>query len=376
MKEFVFVKKSRFYRNILYYLLFGVLIFQIILLVLNFALINNKTNYFLLIFNTLFLGFFIFVLYKHIMPKYKYKIQKADYKWFRITDEMLIVKYNNNSVVGYNFCNQGDYVVKIQHQTVLKETVNSVSNLAYNVNIKLSDNKVVNAILPYKKANEFVSAVPNSAYVRELKKELKNDEETYTSIIKSKPKHITSVICFTASMFVIMFALIIVFGYSTTNGTYYASELVKANPRMPVNTYSYQVQQINYTNQEDYTISFGNNVDKDITVFYRVNNPEDSYSMYTIDFLVFIALTLIVIGGILLNNVYSPYLAVFGLSIMPFYLIRLLNIDISTLFSTQFLIPVLSLLSISVYLFISAILKISTDISKITKEKKLAKLKE
>lgn len=373
MKEFVFVKKSKLYRKSLYYLLFAMLFFQIVLMILNFALINKETNYFFVLFNILFLSAFVFILYKHIIPRFKYKIDKAEYKWFKIKNEMLIVKYNDNSVVGYNFVNQNDCVQKIQFQTILKDTINSVNNIAYNINIKLSDGKVVNAIMPLNKAKQFVSAVPNVAYVNDLSQEIKNDVENFESVLKTKNKHIPSFICFGISAFVVMFTLIIFLGYSTTNGTYYASELVKSNPKMPVNTYTYSVQQTTYTNKEDYTISFGDNVDKDILVFYRVDNPQDSYSMYTIDFLIFIALTFMVIGGILLNNVYSPYLAVFGLSIMPFYLIRLLNLSVASLFSSQLLIPVLSLLSIPIYLFISAILKIATDIIKFWKEKKLLK---
>ncbi len=373
MKEFVFVKKSKLYRKSLYYLLYVMLFFQIVLMILNFALINKETNYFFVLFNILFLSAFVFILYKHIIPRFKYKIVKAEYKWFKIKNEMLIVKYNDNSVVGYNFVNQNDCVKKIQFQTILKDTINSVNNIAYNINIKLSDGKVVNAIMPLNKAKQLVSAVPNSAYVKDLSQEIKNDVENFESVLKTKNKHIPSFICFGVSAFVVLFTLIIFLGYSTTNGTYYASELVKSNPKMPVNTYTYSVQQTTYTNKEDYTISFGDNVDKDILVFYRVNNPQDSYSMYTIDFLIFIALTFMVIGGILLNNVYSPYLAVFGLSIMPFYLIRLLNLSVASLFSSQLLIPVLSLLSIPIYLFISAILKIATDIIKFWKEKQLLK---
>ena len=373
MKEFVFVKKSKLYRKSLYYLLYVMLFFQIVLMILNFALINKETNYFFVLFNILFLSAFVFILYKHIIPRFKYKIVKAEYKWFKIKNEMLIVKYNDNSVVGYNFVNQNDCVKKIQFQTILKDTINSVNNIAYNINIKLSDGKVVNAIMPLNKAKQLVSAVPNSAYVKDLSQEIKNDAENFKSVLKTKNKHIPSFICFGVSAFVVMFTLIIFLGYSTTKGTYYASELVKANPKMPVNTYTYSVQQTTYTNKEDYTISFGDNVDKDILVFYRADNPQDSYSMYTIDFLIFIALTFMVIGGILLNNVYSPYLAVFGLSIMPFYLIRLLNLSVASLFSSQLLIPVLSLLSIPIYLFISAILKIATDIIKFWKEKKLLK---
>ncbi len=373
MKEFVFVKKSKLYRKSLYYLLYVMLFFQIVLMILNFALINKETNYFFVLFNILFLSAFVFILYKHIIPKFKYKIVKAEYKWFKIKNEMLIVKYNDNSVVGYNFVNKNDCVKKIQFQTILKDTINSVNNIAYNINIKLSDGKVVNAIMPLNKAMQFVSAVPNVAYVNDLSQEIKNDVENFESVLKTKNKHIPSFICFGISAFVVMFTLIIFLGYSTTNGTYYASELVKSNPKMPVNTYTYSVQQTTYTNKEDYTISFGDNVDKDILVFYRADNPQDSYSMYTIDFLIFIALTFMVIGGILLNNVYSPYLAVFGLSIMPFYLIRLLNLSVASLFSSQLLIPVLSLLSIPIYLFISAILKIATDIIKLWKEKQLLK---
>ena len=78
-----------------------------------------------------------------------------------------------------------------------------------------------------------------------------------------------------------------------------------------------------------------------------------------------------VIGGILLNTTFSPHLAVLGLSIMPFYLIKLLNVGVSTLLTTQFLIPFLSLLALPVYLLFSGVLKIATDIYKISKEKEL-----
>lgn len=166
---------------------------------------------------------------------------------------------------------------------------------------------------------------------------------------------------------------IILFGYSSTSGTYYANRVITNRYRTPINAYMYEVNYTNYVNQEDYTISFGGNLDSEITVFYRENNPKDSYTMHTIHFLTFIAITFMVLGTIILNNVANPYAAVAGLSILPFYLIRLLNISIESFFISPFLIPVLSLLTIPVYLLISALLKTSTDVYKYNLEKKLLK---
>ena len=372
MKEFVFVKKNKIYRQSLYYMLIAILIFQGVLFILNLALIRSNSNWFSVVFNTVFLSVFSFIIYKHIMPKYKYKVEKAEYKWFKIKNDIIIVKFNDGIIKSYNFKNEKDYVTKVTYQSKINPNLNTSSALAYAINIKLSDKKVVNALLPYNKAREFVTVVPDIKYVKELSEEINKDLDNFISYTKKvKSKHIPSIVCFGVSALAIMFALIIVLGYQSTNGTYYASKLAEKYPRMPINTYSYSVENISYTGQEDYTISFGGNKGADVTVFYRASNPSDSYSMYTIDFLIFIALTMFVIGGILLNTTFSPHLAVFGLSIMPFYLIKLLNVGVSTLLTTQFLIPFLSLLALPVYLLFSGVLKIATDIYKISKEKEL-----
>ncbi len=377
MKEFVFVKKNKIYRQSLYYMLVAILIFQGVLFILNLALIRPNSNWFSVIFNAIFLSVFSFVIYKHIMPKYKYKVEKAEYKWFKIKNETLVVKFNDGTIKSYNFKEEGDFVKQITYQSKVNPNLNSSSALAYTINIKLSDKKVVNALLEYNKAREFVTIVPNIKYVEELAEEINKDLDGFISYSKKvKRKHIPSIICFSVSALAIMFALIIVLGYQSTSGTYYASRLNARYPRMPINTYSYQVEDIKYTGQEDYTISFGGNKGEDVTVFYRASNPSDSYSMYTIDFLIFIALTLLVIGGILLNTTFSPHLAVLGLSIMPFYLIKLLNVSVSTLLTTQFLIPFLSLLALPVYLLFSGVLKIATDIYKISKENQLKSIEK
>lgn len=372
MKEFVFVKKNKIYRQSLYYMLVAILVFQAILLILNFALIRSNSNWFSVVFNTIFLSGFSFIIYKHIMPRYKYKVEKAEYKWFKIKNGTIIVKFNDGSIKSYNFKEDKDFVVKVTYQSKINPNLNSASAIAYAINIKLSDKRVVNALLPYNKAREFVTIVPDIKYVKELSEEINKDLDSYISHTKKvKRKNIPSIVCFGVSALAIMFALIIVLGYQSTSGTYYASKLTEKYPRMPINTYSYSVENTKYTGQEDYTISFGGNKGADVTVFYRASNPSDSYSMYTIDFLVFIALTLTIIGGLLLNTTFSPHLAVLGLSIMPFYLIKLLNVSVSTLLTTQFLIPFLSLLSVPVYLLFSGILKIVTDFYKVGKEKQL-----
>jgi hypothetical protein len=325
MKEFVFVKKNKIYRQSLYYMLIAILIFQGVLFILNFALIRSNSNWFSVVFNAVFLSVFSFIIYKHIMPKYKYKVEKAEYKWFKIKNDIMTVKFNDGTIKSYNFKNENDYVTKVTYQSKINTNLNTASSLAYSINIKLSDKKTINALLTYNKAHSFVNVVPDIKYVQELNDQIAKDLDLYAKVSKQvKRKNIPSIICFSVSAVAIMFALIIVLGYESTSGTYYASQIVQQNPRMPINTYSYQVEEIKYTGQEDYTISFGGNKDAEVTVFYRLNNPNDSYSMYTIDFLVFIALTLLVIGGIMLNTTFSPHLAVLGLSIMPFYLIKLL----------------------------------------------------
>lgn len=370
MENFVFVKKSKAYRLALYYMIWAVLLFHAVLFILNLAIINKNSNVGLVIFNSVFILTMAFVVYKHVLPKYKYKVTKADYQSLVIKDNILVVKYKDTAKA-YNFNNQGDYVTQIKFVPRITGSIDSVSRLSYNVNFKLSDGKSVIALLSYKKAGDLVDAIPNKTLVEKLEKQLKDDQEFYVSSHKKIARNIPSIICFSIASFTLLYTLIIVFGYSTTSGTYYATELMTTNPRAPVNSFKYEVQSINYANTEDYTISFGDNLNKQITVFYRESNPSDSYTMYTVDFLGFITGTLFIIGGILLNNKFSHYLAVLGLSVMPFYLIRLLNISVSTMFSTHILIPVLSLLSIPTYLLLSGILKLGTDVSKLSKEKRL-----
>lgn len=365
--DFVFVKKSKVYRLSLYYLVWGLIVFHAVLFILNLALIRRDSNIGLVIFNAVFLGVMTFVLIRHILPKYK--VDRADYESFRIKDNTLIVKYKDEAKA-YSFDNSLDHVEKVKFVPRITGSIDAISRLSYNVNIKLSDGKSVIALLSYKKAREFVNAIPNKSLVERLGKQLDSDQDYYVSSHSAKSRKAPSIVCFAVASLTLLYTLIIVLGYNTTTGTYYATELMRTNPRTPVNTYSYQVEHINYTDREDYTISFGDNLNEDITVFYRANNPSDSYTMYTVDFLIFITGTLMIIGGILLNNKYSHYLAVFGLSIMPFFLVRLLNINLSTMFSTHILLPVLSMLSIPMYLLLSGVLKIGSDISKLSKEKK------
>lgn len=367
MKNFLFIKKSRRYRQSLYFLVIGVMIFQLLLFVLNLALIEPDSNLGLVFFNMVFLVSVTYLLYRYILPKYRYKIATADYHWFKIVDGILSVKYDNE-IKQYNFSKEGDFVKEIKFVLHSTTTVDSVTRLSYNVNIKLSDGHSVIALLSYAKAQEFVQAIPNAKLVERLNSQLSSDEEYYISRVSNKGKKIPSIICFCLGGITLLYALLIVFGYSTTTGTYYATELMKTNPRAPINSYTYEVDRVNYKSREDYTISFGDNLNEDITVFYNKDNPEDSYTMYTVDFLGFITITLVIIGGILLNNKYSHYMAVLGLSIVPFYLIKLLNISISSLFTTHIMIPVLSLLSIPIYLFLSGVLKFGTDIIKNRKE--------
>ena len=368
--DFVFVKKSKLYRLMLYYLVWGLIVFHAVLFILNFALIRRDSNVGLVIFNAVFLGVMGYVLFRHILPKYKYKVTKADYELFRISEDTLFVKYKDESKL-YSFDNVGDHVTKIKFVPRITGSIDSISRLSYNVNIKCSDGKSVIALLSYKRAKEFVSAIPNKSLVARLSKQLQDDNEYYVSSHTASNRKAPSIVCFAVATLTFVYTMVILFGYNTTTGTYYATELVKTNPRTPINTYSYEVEEMSYSNREDYTISFGDNLNEDITVFYRADNPSDSYTAYTVYFLIFITATLVIIGGILLNNRFSHYLAVIGLSTMPFFLIRLLNINISTMFSNHILLPVLSMLSIPMYLLLSGILKVSTDITKTYKERKL-----
>lgn len=369
--EFVFVKKSRTYRKSLYYLVWGVICFQIILFILNLALIRRSSNVGLVIFNAVFLSIMTFVLYRHVLPRYKHKVDTADYEMFKIVNDTLIVKYDDE-VKGYGFNNEQDHVTDIRYVPRITGTIDAVSRLSYNVDIRFSDGKNILALLSYKRAKELTDAIPNKEMVSKLIEQLNKDENYYNSSHKSKVGKIPSIVCFSVASLTLIYTLIILFGYNTTSGTYYATELMKTNPRAPINTYTYQVERSSYTNREDYTISFGDNLNEEITVFYRPNNPSDSYTMYTINFLMFITSTLVIIGGIMLNKKYSHLLALIGLGTMPFWLIGLLNISIKTMFSTHILIPVLSLLSIPMYLLLSGMLKMYTDISKLSKEKELS----
>ena len=64
MKEFVFVKKNKIYRQSLYYMLIAILIFQGVLFILNLALIRSNSNWFSVVFNAVFLSVFSFIIYK------------------------------------------------------------------------------------------------------------------------------------------------------------------------------------------------------------------------------------------------------------------------------------------------------------------------
>ena len=102
--DFVFVKKSKLYRLMLYYLVWGLIVFHAMLFMLNFALIRRDSNVGLVIFNAVFLGVMGYVLFRHILPKYKYKVTKADYELFRISEDTLFVKYKDESKL-YSFDN-------------------------------------------------------------------------------------------------------------------------------------------------------------------------------------------------------------------------------------------------------------------------------
>lgn len=370
MDNFVFVKKSKAYRLALYYMMWAVLIFHAVLFVLNFALIKKTSNFGLVTFNAVFILTMGFIVYKHILPKYKHKVDKADYKSFTIKNNMFIVNFKDGAKA-YNFEDGVDKVNQIKFVPRITGSVDAISRLSYNVNFKLSDGKSVLALLSYKRAKDLVNAIPNKKLVSNLEKQLIEDQQFYIDSHKKVSKNIPSIVCFSIASLTMLFTLIILLGYNTTSGTYYATELMKTNPRTPVNSFTYQVESVNYVNQEDYTISFGDNLNKQVKIFYREDNPSDSYTMYTVEFLIYITGTLLIIGEILLNNRYSHYLAVLGVSIMPFYLIRLLNISVSTMFSTHILIPVLSMLSIPAYLLFSGLLKLGTDVLKLSKERKL-----
>ena len=188
--DFVFVKKSKLYRLLLYYLVWGLIAFHGVLLILNFALIRRESNVGLVIFNTVFLGSMIFVLIKHILPKYKYKVSKADYELFRISDGSILVKYLEATKL-YSFDGVLDHVKRIKFVPRITGSIDSISRLSYNVNIQFSDSKSITALLSYRKAKEFVDAVPNKQLTSRLSKQLENDQEYYiTSHSTRSKKHL------------------------------------------------------------------------------------------------------------------------------------------------------------------------------------------
>lgn len=359
---FKYVKKSRLYRQILYYLLYALFIFQIVLLVVNLLNISHDTNLWIVMFNFVFLSLVAVYLYKHILPKYKYKIQKATFKWLNIKDDILIVEYPDKTITSYNFTNVDEYVTKITFGVKELDTTYDISKINYNIMISLSNGNRLNLTLNFVDTNKFLDSIPNKALTHELKQQVDKDKALFNTRVNQKTKLVPSIICFGCAAFSMLYLFIVLFGYSKVSGSYYATDLVNTYHNAPINNYSYMVEQHQYSSIEPYTISFGANEDKDIIVFYNKSNPNDSYTMYTIDFLTFITLTLISLGCIMLNKPYSPYFAIFGLSIVPFYFVRLLNINAISFVTNEWLIVMLSMLSIPVYLLIAGILKLATDI--------------